>query len=43
MMLIGTVRIGDGAVIGTGAVVIKDIPPLTIAVGNPARVIKTIE
>lgn len=33
-------RIGDGAVIGAGAVVTHDIPPYAIAVGNPARVIK---
>lgn len=35
------VTIGDRAVIGAGSVVTKDIPPDTIAVGNPCRVIKT--
>jgi lipopolysaccharide O-acetyltransferase len=34
------VRIGKGAVIGAMSVVTKDIPPHTIAVGSPARVIK---
>ena len=32
--------IGDGAVIGSGAVVTKSIPPYAIAVGIPAKVIK---
>lgn len=34
------VKIGNGAVIGMGSIVTKDIPPYSIAVGNPARVIK---
>jgi acetyltransferase-like isoleucine patch superfamily enzyme len=34
------VTIGRGAVIGAGAVVSKDIPPYSVAVGVPARVIK---
>ena len=32
--------VGDGAVVGAGAVVNKKIPPYSIAVGVPARVIK---
>lgn len=34
------VTIGKGSVIGAGAVVTKDLPPYSVAVGVPARVIK---
>lgn len=39
VILRGT-HIGDGAVIGAGSVVTKDIPPYAIAVGSPCKVIK---
>ena len=35
------VHIGNQVVIGSGAVVTKDIPDNSIAVGNPAKIIKT--
>ena len=35
------VTIGEGAIIGAGSVVTKDIPAYSIAVGAPAKVIKT--
>ena len=37
------VEIGDGAVIGAGSIVTKNVPANSIAVGSPARVIKQIE
>lgn len=36
------VTIGDGTTVGAGSVVTKDIPSFSIAVGSPARVIKTV-
>ncbi|MBC2733190.1 MAG: acyltransferase [Desulfobacteraceae bacterium] len=37
------VTIGKAAIIGAGSVVVNDIPAFTIAAGNPARVIRSIE
>ncbi len=34
------VKIGQGAVIGSGSMVTKDIQPWSVNVGNPSRVIK---
>lgn len=37
------VTIGEGAVVGAGSVVSKDVPPYSIVCGNPARVVKTLK
>ena len=39
--ILGNVHIGKGSVIGAGTVVTKDIPEYSLAVGVPAKVIKT--
>jgi len=36
------ITIGEGAVVGAGSVVTKDVPPNTVVAGNPARVLKTL-
>ena len=38
--ILSGVTIRDGAIIGAGSVVTKDVPAYSVAVGNPARVIK---
>jgi len=37
------VKIGEGSVIGARSVVAADVPPYTIAAGNPARIIRNLE
>jgi acetyltransferase-like isoleucine patch superfamily enzyme len=37
------VTIGNGCTIGAGSVVTKDIPPFSVAIGSPARVVKKVE
>jgi acetyltransferase-like isoleucine patch superfamily enzyme len=40
-IILSTVKtIGDGAVIGAGAVVNQNVPPYAVVVGNPARVVR---
>jgi len=39
-VVVDGVSIGQGSIIGAGAVVTKDIPPYSIAVGAPAKVVK---
>lgn len=39
-ILLKGVHVGDGAIIGAGSVVTKNVPPLSVVAGNPARVIR---
>lgn len=41
--IIQKVSIGDGAMVGIGAVVTKSIPPSTLVAGNPARFVKKLK
>ena len=36
------VTVGEGCIIGAGSVVTKDVPPYSVAVGNPAHVIRKV-
>jgi acetyltransferase-like isoleucine patch superfamily enzyme len=36
------ITIGEGAIVGAGSVVTKDVPPHTIVAGNPARVLREV-
>lgn len=38
--VVGGVTIGEGVIVAAGAVVTKDVPPLAIVGGNPAKIIK---
>lgn len=40
-MILPGVTVGRGSIVGAGAVVAKSIPPYSIAVGNPARIIRS--
>ncbi|WP_304333038.1 sugar O-acetyltransferase [Brachyspira innocens] len=41
-VVVGGIKIGNGAVIGAGSVVVKDIPDNVLAFGNPCKVIREI-
>jgi acetyltransferase-like isoleucine patch superfamily enzyme len=41
-IILGNVRIGEGAIIGAGTLVTQDVPPFTLCAGNPMRIVRTI-
>ncbi len=40
VVILGSVNVGDGAVIGAGSVVLHDVPPGDVVAGNPAKSIR---
>ena len=42
VIVLPEITIGEGSIIGAGSIVTKNIPPYSVAVGNPARVIKKV-
>ncbi|RKS80165.1 transferase family hexapeptide repeat protein [Motilibacter peucedani] len=39
-VVVGPVTVGDGAIVGAGAVVSRDVPPYAVVAGNPAQVVR---
>ncbi len=41
--ILSNISIGENAIVGAGSVVTKNVPPNTIVIGNPARLLRSIE
>jgi acetyltransferase-like isoleucine patch superfamily enzyme len=39
-IILSGVTVGDGAVVGAGSIVTKDVPPYAVVVGSPARIVR---
>jgi acetyltransferase-like isoleucine patch superfamily enzyme len=41
--ILANLTVGENAIVGAGSVVTRTVPPNTIVVGNPARVVRTVD
>lgn len=42
-IILGGITIGDDSVVGAGSVVTHDVPPASVVVGNPARIVRALD
>jgi acetyltransferase-like isoleucine patch superfamily enzyme len=42
-VIAGAITIGHDSIIGANAVVLKDVPPYSVCVGVPGKIIKTLD
>ena len=42
VIILKGVTVGEGAIVGAGSVVTRDVPAWTVVAGNPAKVVKTL-
>lgn len=42
-VILPRIKIGTGAIIGAGAVVVRDVLPQTVVVGNPAKILRSLD
>lgn len=41
-IVLNGVRVGEGSIVGAGSVVVKDVPPRSLVVGVPGKVVRTL-
>lgn len=42
-VILPNVKVGKNSIVGAGSVVMKDVPPNVVVMGNPARIVKHLE